>query len=253
MSRFIFFSFCLSVASAWVVPNKIIRRPYGGCSLKMAIDYNDPLVGEELGKIMPMTYEEVEEELQLSGVRGSPTMNDMDLKLMLVEVRLRAEGKLDDGVVKEVKTSFDNNWEELMYTKPYFKAFYDEYAEGLDQNAMNVIMEYCNEKDMALERYGKDYKALIRKIEEAINFKAPITSPTIVFSGFPANMGEEACKMTLEAVGAISEFECIADEDMPILTGKVTFEDIEDAKKACEQYDGMDMGMGTLLKLGSEE
>jgi hypothetical protein len=31
--------------------------------------------------------------------------------------------------------------------------------------------------------------------------------------------------------------------------GKVTYEDIEAAKKAVEQYAGMDMGMGTQLEL----
>lgn len=70
-------------------------------------------------------------------------------------------------------------------------------------------------------------------------------------SGFPANMGEAACKMTLEAVGPIEEFECAESDDFPILTGKVTFEDIETAKKAVEQYNGMDMGMGTALELMS--
>ena len=62
-------------------------------------------------------------------------------------------------------------------------------------------------------------------------------------------MGEAACKMTLEAVGAIVDFECFESEDFPILTGKVTFEDLDSAKKAVEQYNGMDMGMGTQLEL----
>lgn len=58
--------------------------------------------------------------------------------------------------------------------------------------------------------------------------------------------------MTLESLGAIADFECKEDEDFPmILTGKVTFEDIESAKKAVEQYSGMDMGMGTTLELRS--
>lgn len=57
--------------------------------------------------------------------------------------------------------------------------------------------------------------------------------------------------MTLESLGAVTEFECIADDDLPILRGKVTFEDIESAKKAVAQYDGMDMGLGTKLELTS--
>jgi len=95
------------------------------------------------------------------------------------------------------------------------------------------------------------YKALIRQTEEALNAPPPVKSPTLKFSGFPANMGEAACKMTLESVGAVSEFECQQDEDFPVLRGKVTFENIEDAKKAVAQYNGMDMGMGTQLELMS--
>lgn len=64
-------------------------------------------------------------------------------------------------------------------------------------------------------------------------------------------MGEQACRMTLESLGPVLEFECAEDEDFPILKGKVTFEDIETAKKAVAQYDGMDMGMGTVLELAS--
>ena len=48
-------------------------------------------------------------------------------------------------------------------------------------------------------------------------------------------MGEAACKMTLEALGAVLEFEWTEDEDFPVLNRKVTFEDIETAKKAVEQ------------------
>ena len=64
-------------------------------------------------------------------------------------------------------------------------------------------------------------------------------------------MGEQACRMTLESLGAVVEFECEQDEDFPVLKGKVTFEEIDSAKKAVAQYNGMDMGMGTALELVS--
>jgi RNA recognition motif. (a.k.a. RRM, RBD, or RNP domain) len=64
-------------------------------------------------------------------------------------------------------------------------------------------------------------------------------------------MGEAACKMTLEAIGAIVDFECTVSEDFPILTGMVEFQDIEAAKQAVKQYNGMNMGMGTALELES--
>ena len=64
-------------------------------------------------------------------------------------------------------------------------------------------------------------------------------------------MGEAGCRMTLQSIGAIADFECVEDDDFPILKGRVTFEDIASAKKAVEQYNGMDMGMGTALELNS--
>lgn len=64
-------------------------------------------------------------------------------------------------------------------------------------------------------------------------------------------MGEAGCRMTLESLGAVADFECAQDDDFPILRGTVTFEDIETAKKAVAQYDGMDMGMGNKLEMAS--
>ncbi|KAL7575474.1 hypothetical protein ACA910_007371 [Epithemia clementina (nom. ined.)] len=138
-----------------------------------------------------------------------------------------------------------------MWTKPGFEAFYNELRAKDDHNALNVVAEYLNNKAQALQRYDKDYKALLRKIEEALNAPPPLKSPTLTFSGFPANMGEGACKMTLAALGEITEFECEQDDTFPILRGKVTFTDIESAKKGVVQYNGMDMGMGTKLEVVS--
>jgi len=216
----------------------------------MALDYNDPLVGEELAKIQPMTFEEVEEELLLSGVPAPPTMNEMDIKLMLVELRLRNTGAMSDKAAEARPTTFSSKFEEALWTKPVFKEFYDQLKARGDMNAMNVASEYVNTPEQALQRYGGEaYGELLAQVETTLNAALPCKTPTVSFSGFPANMGEAGCKMTLEAVGTIVDFECTASEDFPILTGKVTFEDIETAKKAIEQYNGMDMGMGTKLEV----
>ncbi len=69
-------------------------------SLGMALDYNDPVVAEEFGKVQTMEFEEVEEELLESGIPVGPTMNDMDAKLMLVEVRLRMSGRMPGSKAK---------------------------------------------------------------------------------------------------------------------------------------------------------
>ena len=238
----------LSSANAFAPSASLVRRP---TSIHMAIDYNDPVVAEEFANVQPLSFEEVEAELAEKGIPVSQAMNEMDVKLMLVEMRLRYNGKLKDSKPKTKPTKFASKFEEAMWTKPAFKEFYDTLKKKDDHNAMNVVAEYVNDKALATQRYGKDYRGVLRKAEAALTAPPPVKTPKIQFSGFPANMGEAACRMTLESIGAVVDFECQQDEDFPVLTGTVTFENIEDAKKAVAQYDGMDMGMGTALKLAS--
>jgi len=243
----------VSSAMAWTIaPSISFRSAPSTTALPMAIDYNDPIVAEEFNNVQPLSYEEVEEELMMSGVRGSPDMNEMDLKLMLVEVRLVMNGKLKNGGAEKKKPAkYSSKFEEAMWEKPQFKILYDALDEKGDHNGKNVAAEYLNDPEGAAVRYGKEYKRLIRYINDALNAKKEVTSATVTFKGFPANMGEMGCKMTLEALGEITEFDCKESDDFPILEGTVTFDDIETAKKAIEQYDGMDMGMGTALELES--
>lgn len=245
----------VSTSTAWsTLPTTSFVASASSTALPMALDYNDPIVAQEFAAVQPLSYEEVEEELMMSGVKGSPDMNDMDLKLMLVELRMRLAGKMPDQETKEKKkkpASYSSKFEEAMWEKPFFAELYNGIKSQGDHNAMNVAAEYLNDPDVAVSRYGKTYKKLLSQIEEALNAKKEVTTPTVTFKGFPANMGEMGCKMTLEALGEIAEFECSESDDFPILEGTVTFEDIETAKKAIEQYDGMDMGMGTALELES--
>ena len=248
-----------SVSSeAWLFPSafgssmaRSAQRTAKTTALRMAIDYNDPVVAEEFAQVQPMDFEDVEKELSEKGIPVPPSMNEMDVKLMLVEMRLRFSGKLKGQTEKKRPDKFSSKFEEAMWTKPAFEEFYNTLKAKDDHNALNVVAEYVNNKEQAMQRYGKDYKGLIRQAEEALNAPPPVKSASLTFSGFPANMGEDACKMTLESLGTIVEFECSQDEDFPILRGKVTFDDIESARKAVEQYNGMDMGMGTALEVVS--
>jgi len=246
----------LASAAAFTSPasmavSTLARQQSNSIALNMAIDYNDPVVAEEFGKVQTMSWEEIEEELNGSGIPAPPSMNDMELKLMLVEMRLRLAGKLEGDTPKARPAKFRSAFEEAIWTKPVFTEFYKKYEELSDHNSMNVIKEYMNEPDIAKSRYAKSYKVLLEELEFSLNAPPPVNSPTLVFSGFPSNMGEAAVKMTLEALGAISEIECEEDSDFPVLKGTVTFEDIESAKAAVAQYNGMDMGMGTLLEMSS--
>ena len=217
----------------------------------MAIDYNDPVVAEEFNKVQPMSYEEVEEELQQSGIRPSAAMNEMEVKLMLVEMRLRLSGRLSGNKKKEKPTKFSSKFEEAMWTKPAFEEYYNSLKAKGDHNAMNVVSEYLNHPETAKTRYEKTYRGVLRAVDAALTAPPPVKSTKISFSGFPANMGEMGCRMTLESIGEVTDFECTEDEDFPVLRGTVTFESIESARKAVAQYHGMDMGMGTALELTS--
>jgi hypothetical protein len=64
--------FSAVVAKAWVPSRSVVRRP--ATSLRMAIDYNDPVVAEEFTKVQPMQFEDVEAELSEKGITVPPTM-----------------------------------------------------------------------------------------------------------------------------------------------------------------------------------
>jgi len=246
---------CLAMAmmtNAWTpVPPTLNTPGHSPSALKMAMDYNDPVVAAEFAQVQPMAYEDVEAELAEKGIPVPPTMNDMEIKLMLVEMRLRMSGQLAGQTKPQRPATYSSKFEEAMWEKPAFEEYYNMLKTKDDHNAMNVVAEYVNDPELATQRYGKDYKAVLRKAEAALTAPPPVKSPTLNFSGFPANMGEAGCKMTLQALGEITEFECVADDTFPILRGTVTFEDIEDAKKAVEQYNGMDMGGGSKLEVVS--
>jgi len=215
-------------------------------STLFAIDYNDPVVAEEFANVQPLSFEDVEDELRQQGIPVSQAMNEMDVKLMLVEMRLRLSGKLKQEP-KPRPTSFSTKFEEALWTKPAFKEYYD--GLGDDHNARNVAAEYVNDPQLATQRYGKDYKSVLRKVMAALTAPPPVKTPTLAFAGFPANMGPDACRMTLESIGPVTDFHCETDE--LVLKGQVTFENLDDAKAAVAQYHGMDMGMGTALEMTS--
>jgi len=66
-------------------------------------------------------------------------------------------------------------------------------------------------------------------------------------------MGAEGLQMTLAACGDIVDMNTDVSDDGITLVGEVTFGNVEIAKAAIEQYDGMDMGMGDALRMISIE
>ncbi len=211
---------------------------------------------EEFNAIQVMEYDDVVEELAQSGVRAPADMGDMDVKLMLVELRTVMKGGSGDssssGGPETPPSSYGSQFEEYLWTKPFFKELYEQLKSDGDHNKMNVAAEYCNEPEAAKSRYYQAYTQLIDDVEAALIAKPEVTSPTVQFSGFPANMGEEGLKMTLAALGEIEGVSCSVSDDGITLVGEVTFGKVDVAKAAIEQYDGMDMGMGDKIGMVSK-
>jgi len=225
--------------------------PFSTSARRMALDYNDPRVAEEYAVVQGMEFEEVEAALLDFGIPVPASVSDMDAKLMLVETRLRSSGRMTGSTPKPKPTSYSSEYERLMHECPAFEELIKGMRERGDQNAANVAIEYVNNPTIALKRYGEAYADLIRQVKKAMTIPAKVKSKVLKFSGFPSNMGETGCKMTFEALGPLTAFECVQSDDFPILEGKVEFETIESAQKAVDTYNGMDMGMATKLELSA--
>jgi len=130
---------------------------------------------------------------------------------------------------------------------------YEKYQKSGIATTVNLATEYLKDKRNAKERYGgtKNYEKIVAEIEEALKAKVvqEVTTPKIMFSGFPANMGEAGVRMTFSAFGEVVDLSVEESDDGLTCMGRVEFETIDSAKAAIDKYDGVDMGLGNVLKL----
>jgi len=219
----------------------------------LALDMNDPDVAEEYAAVMSFDTEQIEDELAAGGIVAPPTMNDFELRTMLVEYRMMKSGKGTTTKAPPKPTSFGSEFERALYEKPAFKALYERNKNALMQNECNLCIEYLNTPRQAKERYGgtAKYDETVAEIEAALSAKVEqvVKSGKLLFSGFPSNMGETAVKMTLEGFGTLKDFTCEESDDGMSLTGRAEYEETDAAKAAIDKYDGVDMGLGTTLEL----
>jgi hypothetical protein len=54
--------------------SSLLNRNPAATVLKMAMDYNDPIVAEEFANVQPMDFDDVEAELREKGIPVPPTM-----------------------------------------------------------------------------------------------------------------------------------------------------------------------------------
>ena len=219
-----------------------------------ALDYKDPDVAAEFAACQSLDTEAVQDELAASGIPVPPTMNDMDMRMMLVEMRMRKAGKIGTKKEKPKKPPPNaNEFEKALYEKPVFRELFEEWQRTRNTNAMNLATEHLTNPRRAKERYGgtAKYDETIAKIEEALKAKkaSVATSGKLAYSGFPANMGEAGVKMTLSAFGELVNFTFEENDDGMTCSGLVEFDGVDTAKAAIEKYDGMDMGLGNAITL----
>jgi len=219
-----------------------------------ALDYKDPEVAAEFAACQSLDTEQVEDELAASGIPVPPTMNDMDMRMMLVEMRMRKNGKIGTKKAEVKKPPPNaNDFEKALYEKPAFRELYEGWQQSRNTNAMNYATEHLINPRRAKERYGgtAKYDETIAEIEAALNAKivVEVTSGKLAYSGFPANMGESGVRMTLGAFGEIKDFSFNENDDGMTCSGNVEFEDVDTAKAAVDKYDGMDMGLGNAISL----
>jgi hypothetical protein len=204
-----------------------------------------------------MSPEAVHSELLNAGVyKEDGQTSELDARLMLTEVRLLSSGRMPGGKASRPKpASYSCNYEKYMWECDAYRAMYDRYDRLADSNAINLMMEYANNPEEARPVYEGGYAALMKEVDEALatpnkpKEKRRVKSPKLRFNGFPANMGEQGCRMTLEALGNLASFECAVSEDELTLSGVAEYEDTETAQKAVDQYDGFDMGGGSNLRI----
>ena len=237
---------------AWVpsaaAPRALARR---GAPLASAqLDYDDPVVAEEFKVVQRYDDGRLDFELEKLGIVAPPGMSEVDKQLMLMECRLRLNGHLDDKPKSTGPKTYASPYEEALDTKPKFAALIGKFkADGLI-NSVNTIIEYVNDPVLGKTRYAEGYGDLIEQVDAALAAPA-VESAKLKFFGFPSNMGEGVVRQTLEAFGELKSLSVEMPDDPAEMScgGTCEFGSVESAKKAVAQWNGADMGLGTVLTL----
>ena len=233
---------CASTACALLAPPQRVRfmRPLKAAGL----DPSSPQMQAEFEKLKDASRGFVEKELELMGIPYSADMDDMTIKLRLMEARIVMAAPAAAGPATNASP-----YEKLVFEKPAIKAYVDRLYNKGDINGANIFMEYINDPQQAKNRYGKEaaYQAVFAKADELMAAPA-FTSAKLAYSGFPM-MGEDGLRGQMESIGAVKAFSVTEEDPVTGMTGTVEFEAEADAKTAVEKWDGADMGNDVMLSL----
>jgi len=224
-------------------------------SFKIVDDDDFDLDGQEsqlLYKSIPASWNEkriaqdIEERLRVPVPDGME--DDLEaLKWMWVQCTIMTRPPKPE--YKEGATG----WEKWRYERPKLIELENFYRENHQINRINLMIEYCEDKELAITRYSDnaDYVQLMKNIQEILD-TPPKPSKTIKFQGFPSMLDEETIMGTFTEFGEVTSLDIIPAEsetDPKGISGTVVFADPECTKDAIKQWNGVDMGLGVQLKL----
>ena len=171
------------------------------------LDPSSPQMQAEFEKLKDASRGFVEKELELMGIPYSADMDDMTIKLRLMEARIVMAAPAAAGPAANASP-----YEKLVFEKPAIKAYVDRLYNKGDINGANIFMEYINDPQQAKNRYGKEaaYQAVFAKADELMAAPA-FTSAKLAYSGFPM-MGEDGLRGQMESIGAVKAFS-VTEED----------------------------------------
>uniref|UniRef100_A0A7S2G062 RRM domain-containing protein n=1 Tax=Octactis speculum TaxID=3111310 RepID=A0A7S2G062_9STRA len=256
----------LTPTGSWVRAKHTTRSPSPGSmgrprTCLFALDYKDPEVAAEYAAVQEYDMDKIEEELMNDGIFVPATMDEVSARMMLVEVRMRKTNRMGAFVNQAEKTVFANEYERCLYEKPAFKELIAFWSDRGNTNAVNLAVEYLNNRKQAKQRYegndasGNDlWLECTSAIEAALNKKIEqvVSTGKIAFNGLPAGLGEAGARSMFEGFGVIKDFtDFEVSDDFMSASGRVEYEEVESAKSAIDKYDGVDMGLGTKLVMKS--
>lgn len=231
---------CATAATALLAPQQRVRshRPV------RALDPSSPEMQAEFAVLKDASRGFMEKELELMGIPHKADMDDMEIKMRLMEARIVMSAPAAAGVAANASP-----YEKIIFEKPAIKSYVDRLYNKGDINGANIMMEYINDPKQATSRYGEiaDYQKIFKKADELMAAPA-FTSSKLAYSGFPM-MGEDGLRGQMESVGAVVSFRVTEEDPVMGMTGNVEFEAEADAKTAVEKWDGADMGNEVTLSL----
>lgn len=129
------------------------------------IDPSSPEMVAEFEKLKGMPMSMIMTELEELGIPTTPDMDDMAIKIRLMEARVIFSQPSATGPAPGASA-----YEVLIYEKPGVKSYVDGLYNKGGINEANAFMEYVNDKAGATMRYGKEacYRAVFEKADEMI-------------------------------------------------------------------------------------